>query len=54
MVLFLSLLNLSYRIIVIFILIIAIWNVITLEDFKRQIMTSLVIVPLLLRAINII
>jgi len=54
MVLFLTLLNLSYRVIVIFILIIVIWNVITLEDLKRQIMTSIVIVPLLLRALNII
>lgn len=51
---FLSLLNLSYRLIVIFILIIAIWNVITLEDFKRQVMTTTLIVPLLLRVLNII
>jgi hypothetical protein len=54
MVLFLTLLNISYRIIVIFILVIAVWNVITLEDFKRQVMTTMVIIPLLLRAFNII
>jgi len=52
--LFLSLLNMSYRIIVIFILFIAIWNLITLEDLKRQVMTTILVVPLLLRALNII
>lgn len=52
--LYLSLLNIIYRLIVIYVLLIAVWNVVTLADFKRQVMTSVLVVPLLLRALNII
>lgn len=51
---FLSILNIIYRLIVIYILLIIVWNVLTLKDFKRQVMSSLLIIPLMLRALNII
>jgi len=54
MLIFLNFLNISYRIIVIYILLIAMWNIMTLNDFKRQVMTTILIIPLFLRALNII
>lgn len=52
--LYYSMLNIIYRLIVIYILLIVFWNILTLKDFKRQVMSSILIVPLLLRALNII
>lgn len=52
--LFLSVLNILYRLIVIFILLVVVWNILTLKDFKRQVMLSILMVPLLFRALNII
>jgi len=53
MLLFLSVLNVCYRIMVIFILIVVVWNVIGLKDFRRQVMAATVIMPFLLRVLNI-
>lgn len=52
--LYLSVLNIAYRLIVVYILLIIVWNILTLKDFKLQVMSAIVMIPLLLRAINII
>lgn len=54
MLLFLRFLSIAYRIIVIYILIIAIWNIITVSDLKCKVMTTTLIIPLILRALNIV
>lgn len=50
---FFTILNVCYRIIVLFILVAAVVNVFSLKDWRKQIMTTMIIVPLVLRVLNI-
>ena len=50
---FFAILNVCYRIIVFFILAAAVVNVLSLKDWRKQIMTTMIIIPLVLRVLNI-
>ena len=46
-------LNVAYHLIALFLVVLLAWNTVTLPERKRQIMSAIVLIPLVLRLLNL-